>query len=89
MAFWLVSLLLLTACSTAPPTCGQAAWEAAGQAMSNVQYHLSRQADWVAMVNCSSANGCPSVPLILGSRLANIAKRVIGGLMRGSLTIRR
>jgi hypothetical protein len=53
----------LIGCSTMTPrTCEQKAWEAAGNAMSNVQYNLNRQSDRNAMVNCSSANGCPSVP---------------------------
>jgi hypothetical protein len=62
MRIGFISLLLLTACST-QPTCGQRAWEAAGNAMSNVQYNLSQQADRNMLVNCSSANGCPIVPL--------------------------
>jgi hypothetical protein len=62
MRIGFISLLLLTACA-AKPTCEQQAYEAAGNAMANVQYNLNRQADRNAMVNCSSANGCPNVPL--------------------------
>jgi hypothetical protein len=44
-------------------TCEQKAWEAAGNAMSNEQYNLSQQADRNMLAHCSSANGCPNVPL--------------------------
>jgi len=43
--------------------CERIAYEAAGNAMSNVQYNLSRYNDYQALINCSSANGCPIMPL--------------------------
>jgi hypothetical protein len=46
--------------------CEQQALEAAGQAMSNVQYNLTRYNDYQALINCSSANGCPLIPLKSG-----------------------
>jgi len=46
--------------------CERIAWEAAGQAMSNVQYNLSQYNDYQMLINCSSANGCPNMPLKSG-----------------------
>ena len=65
MRIGLISLfLVLAGCSTMTHrTCEQRAWEAAGNAMSNVQYNLENQADRNMLINCSSANGCPNMPL--------------------------
>jgi hypothetical protein len=61
---FVIVILLQTGCSTMTPrTCEQRAWEAAGNAMSNVQFNLDRYNDYQAMINCSSANGCPIMPL--------------------------
>jgi len=66
MRIGFISLLLfLTACSS-NKSCNQLALESAGQAMSNVQYNLSRYNDYQALINCSSANGCPIMPFKSG-----------------------
>jgi hypothetical protein len=61
----LLLVLLLTGCAT-HKTCEQLAFEAAGQAMSNVQYNLTRYNDYQMMIACSSANGCLNMPLKSG-----------------------
>jgi hypothetical protein len=43
--------------------CEDVAYTAAGQAMSNIQYNLSEYNDRQMLINCSSANGCPNMPL--------------------------
>lgn len=43
--------------------CEDVAYTAAGQAMSNVQYNLDEYNDRQMLINCSSANGCPNMPL--------------------------
>jgi hypothetical protein len=56
---------LLTACSTMTPrTCEQKAWEAAGNAMANVQYNLEAQTDWNKRVNCTSFPVCMEAPIL-------------------------
>jgi hypothetical protein len=61
----LILALLLTGCAT-QKTCEQLAFEAAGQAMSNVQYNQDRYNDYQMMIACSSANGCLTMPLKSG-----------------------
>ena len=57
MRIGFISLLLLTACSTAPKTCQQLAWEAAGQAMSNVIYQLNETMNYQEMKNNADISG--------------------------------
>ena len=66
MRIGLISLLILLSGCATPKSCEQVAWEDAGQAMSNVQYNLSRYNDYQMLIACSSANGCLNMPLKSG-----------------------